>query len=64
MLLALQPMPLRLLTLLAKHVRRVITSIESGDIEGAGRLLDDMLQGELELFRKGVSVCVRCWWWV
>lgn len=36
---------------------RVITSIESGDSEGAGRLLDDMLQGELELFRKGGAAC-------
>ncbi|KAL4448648.1 hypothetical protein ABPG75_005867 [Micractinium tetrahymenae] len=38
-------------------LRRVITSIESGDSEGAGRLLDDMLQGELELFRKDLPAC-------
>ncbi len=36
---------------------RVIASVENGDSEAAARQLEDLLEGQLELFQKGAGGC-------
>ncbi|PRW44890.1 apoptotic chromatin condensation inducer in the nucleus-like isoform X1 [Chlorella sorokiniana] len=40
-------------------LRRVIASVESGESEAAVRQLDDLLEGQLELFQKDLPACPR-----